>query len=510
MKNNSFLKNASILAVAGLIARFMGFLYRIPMQNILGDAGTGIYSAAFNLYLFFFVVSAAGIPSAVSKMVSSREAKGQDTGHILSISLLFSGTLGFLAMLLLFFFADFWANFINIPEAALSIKALAPTVFVVSIMSAFKGYFLGNRNSSPVAVSQVLDQFINALLSVFLAFVFIERGILYAAFGGTLATFFGAVIGLLILLFIFFKNRRKNKMASTTKKERSSRVLKELVVTAIPIIAGTAIFSITNIIDTQMAMNLLINSGFSEYEAKSLFGQLGGKYVVITTLPVAISSAIAMAVIPSISAAKAKGDEKNAREKIKTALKFAMLIAYPAAFGLGILATPILHFLFPNSPEGTILLAVGSVSILFLSLSQIATGILHGLSILKVPVIAALIGTLVKIPLNFILISNPSINILGAVISTTICYIIASSINLFFVYKKAGLRPEFENTFVKPFLASAIMGVSIFFLRNLPLIVPVLVGFLIYVISLFFLKTLTEEEVSMLPFNSKLKSIRKN
>jgi stage V sporulation protein B len=178
-----------------------------------------------------------------------------------------------------------------------------------------------------------------------------------------------------------------------------------------------------------------------------------------------------------------------------------MLIAYPAAFGIGILAIPILAFLFPSSPGGDALLAVGAISILFLSLSQISTGILHGLSVLKIPVIAALLGALIKIPLNFILIGNPYINILGAVISTTICYVVASFINLFFVYKKSNLKPEFKNTFIKPFFASAIMGIVIFFLRNLPLIVPFLVGVLIYGLALLFLKVLTENEIKMLPFS---------
>ncbi|MCL1924551.1 MAG: polysaccharide biosynthesis protein [Defluviitaleaceae bacterium] len=503
MKNNGFLKNAGILAAAGLLARLMGFLYRIPMQNILGDAGTGIYGAAFNLYLLFFVISAAGFPSAVSKMVSSRMAKGYDFYKILNISLLFSSFLGLISMLILFLFSDLLANFIGLPAASLSIRALAPTVFVVSIMSTFKGYFLGIRNSFPVAISQLLDQLINAIFSVFLVFVFIDHGIIYAAFGGTLATFFGAFVGFLVLLFIFLKNRRKVDFQKFKKSEKNSLILKELIATSIPIIAGTAIFSITNIIDTQMAMNLLTNAGFSSYEAKALFGQLNGKYVVITTLPVAVSSAIAMAVIPSISAAVAAHNEEEARSKVKTALKFAMLIAFPAAFGIGVLAEEILLFLFPNNPEGAILLAVGSVSILFLSLSQIATGILHGLSVLKVPVLAALIGAIIKIPLNFILISNPAINILGAIISTTICYLVASFINLFFVYKKAGVKPEFKNTFIKPFIASFIMGLSLLFLRDFHLFLAIVVGFCTFFAVLIILKPLTKAELSLIPFIKK-------
>lgn len=499
MKNiknkDSFLKNAAILAASGIIARFMGFLYRIPMQNILGDSGTGIYSAAFNLYLFFFVISSAGIPSAVSKMISYRIAKGQDTRKVLGISILFSGSLGFISMLVLFFFADALAYFIGMPRAALSIKALAPTVFTVSLMSSFKGYFLGNRNSAPVAYSQLVDQLVNAALSVLLVYMFIERGVLYAAFGGTLATFFGSLIGFLILFIIFIKLKKEPK----SNVEKTSSVLKELVFTAIPIVAGTAIFGVTNIIDTRMAMNLLTNSGFSIYEAEVLFGQLGGKYVVITTLPVAVSSAIAMAVIPSISAASANEDYGKVRSKTNSALKLGMLIAMPASFGVGILAEPILHFLFPNNYEGYMLLVVGAASILFLSLSQISTGILHGLSVLKVPVLAAALGSILKIPLNYILISNPSINIVGAVISTTVCYIVASSINLFFVYKKTELKLEIKNTFIKPFFASSIMAISIFFLRDFVLIVPLIAGFLIYIIVLFLTKALTKEELAMLP-----------
>lgn len=520
-KHSQFLVQATILATAGLIARLLGFLYRIPMQNILGDAGTGVYGQGFNLYMFFFVLSSAGMPAAISKMVSKRVAlrQHQNALKVLKVALILSGTLGLIGMVALFFLAPTFAAFFSSQHVIYSLQALAPTVFIVAIMSVFRGYFQGLGNSMPTAVSQVVEQILNAIFSVLLVYILIDEGIGIAAAGGTAASGIGAFFGLIFIFFVYRLGRDRQvrkikKYKHLHYPESGKKIAIEIIFTAAPIVAGTAIFSITNIIDTRMVVTTLMSTGFTYYDALGLFGQLNGKYVVITTLPVAIATAIATALIPSISSSVTLNEKEVTRQKINMALKFTMIICIPAAVGIGVMANQILLFLFPANPEGAILLQFGSVSVLFLALTQVATGILHGMHILKVPLIAALLGAVVKILLNYLLIPLPQINVLGAVISTTVCYIIASIINLTAVYKVAHAKIDFAGIFIKPILSSLIMGIVCyitFYLvyliypsNSISLIVAIAFSILSYFFSMIFIGGLTKVEMSYLPMGSRL------
>ncbi|MCL1995889.1 MAG: polysaccharide biosynthesis protein [Defluviitaleaceae bacterium] len=516
-----FLMQATILATAGLLARVMGFLYRIPMQNILGDAGTSVYGQAYSLYMFFFVMSSAGMPAAISKMVSHRIAMKQPKNalKVLNVALLVTGSLGFFGMFAMFFGANALAALLSSQHVFYSLQVLAPTVFIVSIMSVYRGYFQGLGNSLPTAVSQLVEQILNAVFSVILVFILIDEGIAIAAAGGTAASGIGAVFGLFFMVFVYNIDRRRRsktirKYRRTEKPEPAHKIAIELVSTAFPIVAGTAIFSITNIIDVYMVVNILVDIGFSYMESQELFGQLIGKYVVITTLPVAIATAIAMALIPSITKSVTLGDLHDTHNKINMALRFTMLICAPAAMGVGVMAYQILLFLFPHHPEGGILLQVGAVSILFLAINQVATGILYGFNMLKVPLIAALFGATVKILLNFLLIPIPHINVTGAVISTTVCYFIASSINLATAYKVAKSKMDIMGIFVKPILAATIMGLMCYVIYNtvflaissnaISLFIAILASIVTYFGIMVILGGLTKAELRYLPMGGKI------
>ena len=522
--NSQFLKQATILASAGLIARLLGFLYRIPMQNILGDDGTGVYGASYNLYMFFFVLSSAGIPAAIAKMVSTRMALKQyeNALKVFKVSLVISGFLGFVFMLIMFFFAPQLSSFFSSYHVVYSLRTLAPTVFIVSIMSVYRGYFQGLGNSMPTAISQIIEQLLNAIFSVILIYILIDEGIGIAAAGGTAASGIGAFFGLIFILFVYTISKRRHVLRITKsrknyKQESSKKLGLELILTAIPIIAGTAIFTITNIIDTRMVVDILQDTGFTYSEAWMLYGQLNGKYVVITTLPVAVAAAIATALIPSISRSVTLKEIKSTRHKINMALRTAMLICIPAAMGIGVMANQILLFLFPNNPDGGILLQVGALSVLFLALSQVATGILHGLHILKVPILAALIGATIKIFLNIWLIAIPSINIIGAVISTTVCYIIASTINLTKVYKATNSKMDVSNIFIKPIFASVVMGLvcfvvyhSFFLLfpsNTISLILAIFISIITYFSIMICIGGITKTELHYLPLGNKIFAI---
>lgn len=520
-KESSFLMQATILAIAGILVRFIGFLYRLPMQSMLGDEGTGIYGQAFNIYILFFVISSAGMPAAISKMVSTRIALNQyqNAHKVFKVGLFVAGVAGFISMGVLYFGAEWLANLISSRDTFYSIRTLAPTTFIVAIMSVYRGYFQGMGNTVPTGISQIIEQTINAIFSILLVYILIDEGLAIAAAGGTAGSGIGALAGIIVIISIYClgKDRIHKKIiknAPYEKYEPSKEIAIELLSTAAPIIAGTAVFSITNLIDTQMVTSILLNIGFTYTEALELFGQLNGKYVVITTLPVGIATAFAAASVPSIASSVALADRSATRRKINMTLRLTMIISIPAAFGIGILANQILLFLFPNNPDGGTLLRVGSISIVFLALSQIATGILQGMGKLKVPAIAALCGAIVKVPFNYILISIPFINVLGAVISTTACYLIVSTINLTVVYKTTKTRPDFIGVFIKPIVSSTLMGFVCYIVyytsyyiypsNSISLILSILTGMISYFIFMIFIRGITRKDLKTLPMGKRI------
>lgn len=520
-KKTAFVKQAAILAIAGLTARFIGFLYRLPLTELIGDVGNGIYGHSYYLYTFFLIISSAGLPAAISKMVSERYALGQyrNAHQVFRTALLVAGGAGLAGSLMLGLGADWFATYLRNPESRYSILALSPTVFIVAIMAVFRGYFQGMNNTVPTAISQVIEQIINAVFSVYLAYIFIGKGVAFQAAGGTAGTGIGAFAGLLVLVGIYFivrpvLVRRANGDRNNTEYEKTGTLAIDIMRIALPIIAGTAIFSITNIIDAKMVLELLSTSGFSLTDALKKYGQLSGKYTSLTTLPVSISTALATAAVPTIAASVVLKDHAEVRRKLNTALRLAMIISIPAAVGIGVLGDQILRTLFPSNPGGGILLTVGAVSIIFLALYQIVTGMLQGIGKLRVPALAALAGGVVKILVNLLLIPIPSINVVGAVISTTACYVVASSINLYMLSKSTNTRPDFMGVFVKPLVASLFMGLgcyvfyyTIYYIigsNTLALCFAIILGIFIYFISLFAFKGIVKEDLEMIPMGDKL------
>jgi len=517
-----FVAQAAILAAAGLFSRVIGFAYKIPIFGMLGGDGTAIYNAGYYIYNFLLVLSSAGLPAAISKMVSARLALYQSGNayRVFRISLLFAGIVGFIGAIVLFFGAGVFAEFTKIPDAVYGIRALAPTVFIVAVMSVFRGYFQGMNDMVPTAASQVIEQLVNAVFSVILVFVFYKTNKAYAAGGGNAATGIGAIAGM-IVLFVIYKRVSPEIHADIAKNrvysywENPSDVARELVKTAFPIIAGTAVFSFTTIIDSSMSMSRLMNNAvFTHDESLAMFGDLSGKFFTITTLPVSIATSVGAAAIPGISAAVAKNDRTNITARTNLAVRMAMVICVPSAFGIGIFADQIIKVLFPSSTSGALLLQVGFISVVFLALNQICTAVLQGMGQMKIPVMAAVVGCLVKIVFNYILIGIPQVNILGAVIGTIACYAVASPINMYFAYKFTGAMPDYIGVFAKPIICSTLMSmvcyVSYFVLyyiigMNLvALAISVLVGMGFYFLAMAICGGIGKSDFASIPMGDKM------
>lgn len=524
MKNNnrkiSFVKQAAILAIAGILVRLLGFLYRLPLTDLLGDEGNGIYSAGFYLYIFFLVMSSAGLPAAISKIVSEKYSLGEykNVKKVFKVSLIIASFGGAFFSVVMFFSAKWFCNLIGSPQSYYAILTLSPTVFIVSVISVFRGYFQGIGTTVPTAISQIIEQIFNALFSIYLAYILVGIGIEFGAAGGTAGTGIGAFAGLIYISILFLRRKKDINEKILLEKneyeiESAKKIALNIIKIAIPIIAGTAIFSMTNLIDMQMVNRRLAFSGaFSESEITALYGQLTGKYVTITTLPVSISTALATAVIPSIASSVIKKDKKSVKEKISTTLRLTMIISIPAAIGIGVLSNEILKLLFPSYSDGGNLLRWGSISIIFLALYQILTGILQGLGKMKAPAKNALIGSLIKIPINYVLIAIPFINVVGAVISTTFCYILASILNLKELKKCTNVLIDYKSIFLKPIIASLIMGIACYFsnkfLYNLTqnntisTLISIIIGILIYLVALALIKGFKREDLKLMPMGN--------
>jgi len=520
------LEQAAVLAAASLFSRFVGFLYRLPLTNLIGDEGNAFYGAGNNVYTFALIMSSAGLPAAISKMVSERAAKRQyrNAHEIFRVAMIVALTGGAAFALLLAFGAGFLAKLTGYPESVYAIRTLSPTIFIVAVMAVFRGYFQGMQTTIPTALSQGVEQIVNAVFSIVLAYIFFDAArIELSAAGGTAGTGIGALAGLAVIAGIYFvlaKDIRGRAFSTEGSRfvEPRGQIAKEVLKTAFPIIIGTAIFSIANFIDMSMTQSRLEASGAFNYEEiKNLYGQLSGKYVLLTTLPVSLSMALATAAIPSIAGSHVTFDAAAVKNKINTALRLSMIISIPAAVGLGVLSDPILKLLFPNHSDGGILLKYGVAAIIFLALVQIITGILHGIGKVNIPVVGAFIGLMIKIPLNHFLIANPSINILGAVISTCACYIAAAAVGLYFLRKHTGIIPDIAGAFVKPLIAAAAMGLSCYAVYHLLYAVSgsnalsaaasIISGFAVYVAFMILIKGFRKPDIDMLPLNKKFKRV---
>ena len=527
VRKNSFVKQAAILATAGILVRVLGFAYRVPLTNMLGDVGNGIYGAGYYIYTFLLILSSAGLPAAISKMVSERVAlKQYRNAHLVfRIALVVSTSMGLVFAVILFVFAKQIAVATNAPESYYCILSLSPTLFIVAVMSAYRGDFQGMNTMVPTAISQIIEQIFNAVFSVYLAYVFLRVGveagqenIPLGAAGGTMGTGIGALMGLIVIIFSYMLIRptllRRADRCHQTVEEEKGEVAKELMRTAAPIIAGTAVFSITNLIDMNMVTRILESTGFDHDTAMGLYGQLSGKYVTLTTLPVAISTALGTAALPSIAASVKRKEKKQVRRKMHLTYRISMILSVPAAVGIGVLGDQIVKMLFPSAAEGGVLLTVGAISIIFLALCQTSTAILQGIGQIKIPVIGAVLGAITKVILNFVLISIPQLNVIGAVLSTTGCYLVAAVFDVVMLSRLTGVKFDGKGVLLKPVLGSLVMGVAamstyqafmLFWPKNTPAtLFAICVAIFVYFLVMLLIGGITEEDLESVPMGNKL------
>lgn len=469
-KDNNFLKGAAILSIAGVIIKILGAVYRIPLSNIIGDEGMGYFQTAYPFYQLLLTLSTAGFPVAIAKLVSTKRAIGdhRNAYKVFKVALLGLFLGGILTSLFVAIGARPIVESLGNSYAYYSLIALIPALLFVPIMAAFRGFFQGRKTMAPTAISQIVEQLFRVIFGLSLTILLINKGTPIAAGGASFGGSAGAIVGTIIMIYIFMKSRNElhNEINSSTinKEYPVSRIIKDLLMIAIPITIGSSIAPIMDTIDTGLVLNRLQSINYTESQANALFGQLKGMAQTLINLPQVFSVAIAMSLVPSISDAHARNKKNEIKDTISSGVRITLLIGLPCAFGLFVLSTPIIGLLYFKNPAETInsigeILAYLSFGVIFLTLVQTLTAILQGLGKPFMPVKNLALGALVKIILTYFLTAIPAINIKGAAISTVSAYAIAAILDFVDVARLTKIKFNYFNIITKPLISAAGMAI---------------------------------------------------
>nr|WP_302628854.1 polysaccharide biosynthesis protein [uncultured Eubacterium sp.] len=542
-KSNSFIIQGSILAFAGILVRVIGLIYRIPLNRILGESGMGYYGTAFEIYNVLILLSSQSMPLAVSKIVSEKlEKKQYKNAHkVFKGALIYGITIGVIFGMLAFLGAD-WISvkIYKLPQVAIPLRILAPTLTVACVLGVLRGYFQGMGNMIPTSVSQIFEQIVNAVVSVIAAYELGAYGYSlskmadesetfrasYSAAGGTLGTLCGAVTALIIMIIILYRHFgsiNSNIRKDITKSVDSyGTITKVIVFTITPVLISTTIYNIGNLLDNPIFQNIMysISPESTEAQRSAVYGNYTGIYRTLTTMPIAIASALSTAIVPSLVRSYVAGDKSVVKNKIDMALKFSMIIAFPCGMGLSVLGVPINKLLFGSSGDGAAPMMVFSIfTVIAFSLSTISNAILQGIDKLKVPIKNSAISLGLHLIILPCLLIVFKLNIYGVVIGDILFGATVSVLNAMSIKKYLNYRQNMFETFVKPFICAGVMGAGCFGIYKLfnglikinaiSTIIAIMVAVVIYALMLVITKTVTEDELLSMPKGAMIAKLMK-
>lgn len=527
-KKSNFITQGIILAAASVICRLIGLIYRIPLANTIGDDGLGAYSNAYEVYNIALLLATYSIPTAISKLISEREDKReyQNSFHLFQVGMVFAVIVGMAASLLLFFGADFIAGTIFKEEdlgSAIPLKVLAPTIFVFAMLGVLRGFFQGKHTVIPTSVSQILEQIVNAVVSVVAAKLLISyfsaspKLSAYGAAGGTLGTFFGVLTAFLFMLFVFFSylpylKRRLRKDKIGAYEDRAS-LLKLLVLTMLPIILNQTVYSISSFLDSVLLNQIFDIKGIDELVRRTMFGRYSGKYRLLTNVPIAIASSIGMAILPSAVQAYTAKNKELLHERIAQAVKLNMMIAFPCAGGMAVLAGPIMQFVFGDTGEALAMTSrmmyIGAPSIIFFAYSTATNSILQGVNRMRLPVLHGIISLGIYLVLDVILLLFTPFGVYTLVIGNMVFPLSISALNWRTLRKEMDYTQELDCTFLRIGLCTVFMAIlallsyrGLYFVLKsnaIALLFSIFLAMLVYFIMLIVFRAVTEEELMDMP-----------
>ena len=477
-RKQNYMHGAAILTVGVIIMKLLGFIYKVPLGNILGDEGYSMFIGAYSIYNIFFTLATAGLPVALSRMVAEADAHGRvrQEEKTFRVALATFAVIGVLFSLVLFLFPDWLArDYLENPDAAMSIRAMAPAILLVCLVSAYRGYCQGNGNMIPTTVDEVLEVLFKVISGLVIASMLLRagKGLPIGSAGAILGVSIGSVVSLAYM--ICYKHRHYRDLSAPytagvvepgepggeETTDSSLKIVRDLLAIGIPIALGACIMAILNSIDSKLCMNRLQSAArFSYFEAKVLYG-VYGKAQTFFNLPAAFITPLTISIVPAISAAFAKKDGATAAKISEDSMRIAAVIALPMGVGLSVMSEPIMRGFYPGSHEaGGLLLAIMGAASFFVCMLLMENAVLQASGKERYTMITMIVGGLVKIGVNWVLVARRPINIYGAPIGTLASYVTMCAMNLLFMSFTLERTPRVGRILFKGVFCSTIMGFS--------------------------------------------------
>ena len=547
IKKQTFLQGTAVLAMATVLVKLMGFLFKVPLNNIIGEDGFGYFNTAYDVYNVLLMISTTGLPVAMSRMISQAQTLGNHAQikRIYRTSLYVFLTIGMVGSLGMLIFCRQLSVMVTTNENSwAAIAARAPCVLLICLVSAYRGFFQGQSNMTPTSVSQIFEAVTRLVVGLGLAWLVMKltgeaavraQGIVLASgetaqdYGDITLAAGGAILGvtlgsLISVVYLHHKFRQSNQILSlgggTAKSTRST--MKELLSIAVPITLGSAGLQIINLFDTMIYMRRLTGAlQWTEKMADSAKGVYNFCQTVFA-LPCSFIPTITIAVIPAITASLTRKDLAEAKATSESSVRTMALIAMPCAAGLFVMAEPVIRLLCSTYTEDRIqlaatMLAILGLTVIFNSLVLLLNAIMQAHGDVVTPVVNMLIGGIIKIIVNYILVGQPNLNIVGAPIGTFICYISITALDLIAMKRHISARPAIFKNIIRPGLASAIMGAATFMVYRvlsnaisswkLACLLSLAFAVVLYAVLVVFLRCLTYEDCMLLPKGEKIAKI---
>ncbi len=521
---------AGILAAAGILVRIIGLLYGSPLTGIIGDEGNGYYSQAYNIYTIMLLISSYSIPSAISKVIAQKLGVGEvrNAQRIFRAALIYVMVVGGFFALLLFFGADHFVEGSSIPV----LRVFAPTIFFFGFLGVLRGYFQAHKTMVPTSISQIIEQICNAVISLSAAYLLMQMvrdrdqttQAIYGAMGSAVGTGSGVIAALIFMFIMYMRQRGEVKAAvrddvHPVQSYRSIYKMIFLIVT--PFILSTCIYNLTTVVNQTLFTRIMIyGKGLPEKDVATAYGIFSRKAVVIANIPIAIASAMSSAMMPNISSSFAQGKKQETADMVSKVIRMTMLIAIPSAIGLIALAKPVMMVLYPQRAsldEASMLLAGMGITVIFYSLSTISNSVLQGIGKVNAPVINAAISLLVQSGVLAVLLTTTNLGNKALVIAVIIYSFLMCVLNDLSARKGLTYERNVTTTYVKPLLASLIMGIGArliydvlfllfgkvlgegYFANLLAAGIAIVLAVLIYMAVLIRIKGVKKEELAALP-----------